>query len=495
MSSLLRSVTPLLFLFCASCADDSSSSEKNLVLIVVDTLRADHMSLHGYERPTTPKLDAFASERGVVFDNARSSASWTKASVASIFTGLDPRQHRVQKHMDSLHSSFRTLAQSFGEAGWQTHGIQSNLYLLSGFGFDKGFIDYEDSLTPIGGGGGGTIAKHNTSTGEVVNERALEWLDERDATNPFFLYVHHYEPHHEYLAEEASFLPPLTAGPDAARRAALADAEMGTLFAGVDQLTAADIDYLAARYDSEILLQDRLLGELLDGLEQRGLLENSVVVITSDHGEEFLEHGGVSHRNDMLFDELLKVPLVLVLPGTRAARRATPVGLGDLGCTLLELCGVKDLSFPGHSFAAGVRAGANSARDVVSHGMFPKDSLGSLEDTELASLVRGEWKLIHDLLGGPSMLFNLESDPGEQNDLAAVEPDRVRELEQGLLDYLDSRGGVGGELPPESDAVIRRREDLIEENLAELNALGYGGVEDEPDEEIQQSSSTAGDEH
>jgi len=478
MSSSLKSFSLLLLFLGASCAEGAKSTEKNLVLIVVDTLRADHMSLHGYERPTTPKLDAFASERGVVFENARSSASWTKASVASIFTGLDPRQHRVQTHIDFLHSSFRTLAQTFGEAGFQTHGIQSNLYLLSGFGFDKGFIDYEDSLSSAVEGG--TIATHDTSTGGAVNERALAWLDERDADQPFFLYVHHYEPHHEYLTEEASFLPPLASAEDAARRLLLAEASMDELVGGVDRLTPADIDYLAARYDSEILFQDRLLGELFDGLKERGLFENSIIVVTSDHGEEFMEHGGVSHQNDKLFDELLRVPLVIASPEAVATRRVAPVGLADLGSTLLELCGVESPDFPGSSFAGAIVAHSPPTGEVVSHGMLPKGSFGSEADSELVSLVKGKWKLIQDRVSGQVMLFDLEADPGERNDLSAADPNRVSELERSLVNYLERRGGVGGELPPEPEAVRRRRAALIEDNQDELIKLGYGGAVEEP---------------
>ena len=495
MNSLQRLIPCVALVACASCEPGSSSERPNVVLVVVDTLRADHMSLHGYERPTTPRLDAFAAESAVVFEQARSAAPWTKPSVASIFTGLDSRQHRVLRHIDALHSSFRTLAQTFGENGWQTHGIQSNPYLVSVFGFEKGFINYEDDVASEVEGG--TIASYDLSTGEQINAQALEWVDRRTGDTPFFLYVHHYEPHHMYLAEEAAFMPAADALPEPARRELLASLDMDQLMGGKSEGTADDVAYLAARYDSEILLQDRLIGELLDGLRSRGLLGNSVVVITADHGEEFLEHGDFSHQNYKLFDELLRVPLVISAPGIEPSRREEGVGLVDLGKTLLGLCGLESAPFPGDSFASAVRGTAldDSNTGVVAYGMLPEVGKLSRSAQATESLVMGRWKLIRDVRAKTSMLFDLETDPGETNDLAQQKRAKVLQLEKHLAGYLDSRGGIGPPLVAESAALLEQREEELERMMEEMKKLGYIDEEDDgepaPTEEL--SDETDGD--
>jgi arylsulfatase A-like enzyme len=472
---LLRISIGLLLVPCVACDSAPADFDRNLILIVVDTLRADHMGLHGYGRATTPELDRFASERAVVFENARSTAPWTKPSVASILTGLDPRQHRVLAHTDALHSSFQTLAKAFGENGWRTHGIQSNPYLLSLFGFDGGFINYEDSFFTEDERG--TVANHDGTTGENVNARALQWLDQRDESQPFFLYVHHYEPHHMYLREEPQFVDALGSSPDADRREMLAAASMDALTAYTGELLDTDVAYLRARYDSEILFQDQLLGELFSGLEQRGLFDNSVVVVTSDHGEEFLEHGDLSHHNDKLFEELLHVPLLIAAPDVASARRSDAVSLVDLGSTLLELCGLGGASFPGTSYAALAHGQLGDHRqiDVVAHGMIPASADGLRLKTESECLVFGSLKLIRNLIDGSVQLFDLHSDPLEQVNLATQSSEDVQSLTTRLDTYLEARGGVGGELPMESEALLRSREDKLKELESILNAMGYTG--------------------
>ena len=464
-----------LLLVSTACESSSETVERNLILVVVDTLRADHMDLYGYGRATTPALDRFASKRAVVFEAARATAPWTKPSVASILTGLDPRQHRVQKHADALHSCFRTLAEAFGENGWRTHGIQSNPYLLSLFGFDAGFIDYEDTFFVEDERG--TIANHDVSTGANVNARAFEWLDKRDDTQPFFLYVHHYEPHHMYLREEPNFALPANEAPDIERREMLAAASMDALTAYTAELLDSDVAYLSTRYDSEILYQDRLLGELLNGVEQRGLFENTVVVVTADHGEEFLEHGDLSHHNDKLFDELLRVPLLISTPGILPTRRDSLVSLRDLGRSLLDMCGLSGTPFPGRSFATLLHSEADvdQARFVVAHGLLPAATDGSRAETERECIVAGRWKLIRDLEGGQVQLFDLEADRVEQNDLAGQMGARVRALTEKLDELDQEREGVMGELPPESPQLLQRREAKFKDLEQLLNAMGYLG--------------------
>ncbi len=449
----------------AGCGSDPAPV-RGVLLVVVDTLRADHTSLAEYGLDTTPRLAGFAAEHGVEFTEARSTSSWTKPSVASILTGLDPRAHGVLTHIDALHGEHDTLPEVFARRGWQTLAVQSNLYLLGKWGFGQGFERYADALSE---GGAGTIAPYDTSTGERVNEVALQWIDERDPDRPFFLYVHHYEPHHRYLRHD--LVPEDAFGVPLERRELLSSASMNDLVGAVDQITANDALFFAARYDSEILYQDALIGRLLDGLEQRGLLHATLVAITADHGEEFLEHGGISHGNDKLVDVLLRVPLVIALPGRAPGQVIEPVSLRDLGRTLLDLSGLAEEEFPGRSMSRLLRGeGEPSSFHVVAHGMLPERPGGVR--TERDTIVQDGWKLVRDLVDGDRRLYDLREDPGESVDRFEGERDRAKELER-ALDAFVEEDARAVDLGPDDARLVEERERYLRENAQRFEDLGY----------------------
>jgi arylsulfatase A-like enzyme len=199
-----------------------------------------------------------------------------------------------------------------------------------------------------------------------------------------------------------------------------------------------------------------------------------VVAVTGDHGEEFIEHGDLSHHNDKLFDELLHVPLLVAAPGVPAARRSEAVSLVDLGRTLLDLAGLQQRAFPGRSFAALVTGGEprGAPFEVVAHGYLAA-SRGEASARERECLVAGRYKLVRDLVSGALSLYDLETDPGERVDLAGDEPGRTSELAARLDGYLERRGGLGPEPPPEPDEIRRQREGWLAEHAAALKALGY----------------------
>jgi len=466
----------------AGCrSEDGPREARHVVLVVVDTLRADHVGLYGYGRDVTPRLDAFARERGVVFDAARATAPWTKPSVASILTGLDPRHHRVTLHHHALHGGLRTLAEAFDDAGWQTGAIQSNPYLHDAFGFDQGFERYDQRA----------VATHAESTGEALHGRVVSWLDRvRASDQRFFLYVHHYEPHHRYLLPGDAYEDERARSVPEDRRAMLIEATMDQLVGATAELTPDDAAFLAARYDAEVRYQDALIGELVDALDERGLLDETLFVFTSDHGEEFLDHGDVSHQAK-LTDELLRVPLVIARPGEpRPGRRvAEPVSLADLGRTLLDLAGLEAVAFPGRSLAPLLDGEAVAPSEVIAHaaarrlprseaGAAPEASPSDGEDGEgpvyeRDAIVRGSWKLVRDRFAGGLRLYDLGADPRERRDVAAEHPDVVGTLERALEEHLE-RGGVGaGALPEEDAEVVRARERELERLADELDKLGY----------------------
>ena len=325
MLGLLLSVG--LSLVGAGC---QAAPARSVVLVVVDTLRADHLGVYGYERQTSPNLDAWA-EHGAVFENAFSTSPWTLPSVGTMFTGQLPSRHLAgtfvrgadgrppnRSQFRQLDTSLPTLAETAAAAGFATVAVINNAFLGPRFGVDRGFELYD--FSPAG--------NRQLRRADVVVDRALTWLRNR-GEGPFFMVIHLFDPHMEYDPPETTRghfssglpkteLPRLT---DQIRTAL----RRGDLF---------DRDYLVALYDEEILFVDRQLGRLFESLDAEGLADNAVVLVTSDHGEELFDHDGFEHGHTV-YDELLRVPLVVRGPGIRPARHDLPVSLLDLFPTIV----------------------------------------------------------------------------------------------------------------------------------------------------------------
>lgn len=414
----MKRCLPLVVLLAlGACSEPPPPAPANVLLVIVDTLRADHMSLHGYERETTPFLAELGQREGTfVFQNAKSPAPWTKPSVTSIMTGLFPTGHAADTHVDRMHSDFETLGEAFADLGFDTGGVQSNKLVASFQGYDQGFRFWSEKH----------LARHDEMVGEGINAETRRFLEE-PREQPFFLYVHHYEPHFQYMQSGERWYPdypgPLTG-----------NESMDQLFGALDQLRDEEIRFLESRYDADILYQDELLRELFADLERSGYADDTLVVITSDHGEEFLEHGEISHQYK-LFEELLHVPLIVVDPRGAASPLAalTPADLArnvstvDIGATLFDLVD-KPTRFPGHSLLD------STDDEVVAQVVmltFQQEDQYPLMDAVTA----GDWKLVrrNELDGTRSYaLYNLEADPAELDDRAAAEPERVAELEARL---------------------------------------------------------------
>jgi arylsulfatase A-like enzyme len=287
-----------------------------LVLVyLVDTLRADHLPLYGYARETAPHLTAFARD-AVVFDQAIASSSWTKPSVASLFTSLPPRDHGCVQFYTPLDERFTTLAERMRDHGYATGAVVANsLVQARKMSFDQGFSYFASPASPQG-------------AAEVV-DGALAFLDARKG-QPAFLYLHTMDAHTPYRPP-----PPFDAAFRAAGETATRAAEPS------DYRKPRDLARIVAQYDGAVAYGDREFGRLMSGLRQRGLYDGALVVFVSDHGEEFLEHDGWVHGHT-LYDELVRVPLVVKYPGQRdAGRRVTrQVQLVDVLPTVLKSQGM-----------------------------------------------------------------------------------------------------------------------------------------------------------
>lgn len=333
----------------------STPRHPNVLLISIDSLRGDHVGVNGYARPTTPRLDELAAE-GAVFLRAHAPAPWTLPSHVTLLTSLPPAAHRVVRRNRKLTAKATTLAEVLKAEGYATAAFVSGALLRSAYGYDQGFDLYDDSawtmrLRP------GPSARDPSTTGPEAVRLAGEWITRTcaaDRTRPFFAFVHLWDVHYDYDPP-----PPYDTmfDPDYAGDLDASNFENNpALRPGMDP---RDLAHLVALYDGEIRFTDEWIGRLLDRLAALGLAEDTIVVVTADHGDEFLEHGHLGHIKT-LFEELLRIPLIVryprrVSPGQRLAEQ---VRLEDVAPTILGLAGVT--SPPGF----GLETGPPGARGV-----------------------------------------------------------------------------------------------------------------------------------
>ena len=284
----------------------------NVLLISIDTLRADHLGTYGYQRGTSPKIDAFANE-AIVFENAFSQAPWTLPSHATMLTSLYPSVHRADTYSARLSPKVLTLPEILRENGYQTLAVTSHVLLTDLYGMDQGFARLRFN--------GGLDADRVTS-------QALDFLDGRNPNRPFFMLVHYFDVHADYGAPAPygeRFVDPAYSGPTTGAR--------DNFYASAK--TPEDRAHLVDLYDGEIAFTDEHVGQLIQGLTERGLFDETTVILTADHGEEFGEHGHFEHKT--LYDNVLHVPLIIKPAGvdTEPARVQAPVALLDLTPTIL----------------------------------------------------------------------------------------------------------------------------------------------------------------
>ncbi|MCP4661893.1 MAG: sulfatase-like hydrolase/transferase [bacterium] len=411
-----------------------ASPPPNLVIILIDTLRADHLSLYGYERPTSPAIDAWARSRGVVFRNVVAPAPWTLPSHVSLFTGLGSVGHGVN-HTSPAPASLTMLAERLRAAGYTTAGFTGGAYLSPGYGLAQGFdrFDY-------------WIGRHPTREPEPGKdlaegmEKILRWLGSA-APQPFFLFVHTYEVHTPFQAREPYFSqfvgsePGRGPLPEVSTQLVPAAGESGWRLRSrfterIEEpkphwapLAPIRQEVLDALYDSGIAYVDAQIDRLLDQLRALGLEENTLVVFTSDHGEALGENDSTSHEN--LYDFNLLVPLVMAFPGGRWAGESIPtqVRLIDVAPTLLDYLGLATAESMDGSSLLPLLDDPDTA--------FPSLALSCASSTNygLSLRVANRWKYIYQNaawqpLQGREELFDLSEDPAESANLAAAETRR-----------------------------------------------------------------------
>lgn len=421
---------------------------RNVVLVLVDTLRADHLGAYGYGRDTSPAVDAFARE-GVRFTAARSQAGCTFPSANSILTSRSPAAFLGQAN-DALGipASIPTLAEILQERGFRTVAVSASPVVRRNpshhnphGGFGAGFEIFDEDCLD--------------RSAWCVNRQALGHL-EGDDGRPLFLYLHYMDPHAPYhppsgwerkFALERPERPFIRNGNANPLGAWLYDG------APDPRVTPEELQHLVDLYDDEIAFFDRRFGELLGQLRSRGLLEDSLVVLLSDHGEEFLEHGHVKHCRTV-FDNSVRTPLIVRAPGLSPREVSHPVQNLDVVPTVLDLLGVEPppgAPLEGRSLRASLESGAPAGEHQFAL------------QARYRGAADGRFKLIQDLSAGSFALYDLAGDPGERHDVLRRERRAFHRLREALTAHLarTEPGGAAEGLRKSTEAERK------------LRALGY----------------------
>ncbi|MFP6662984.1 MAG: sulfatase [Deltaproteobacteria bacterium] len=372
-----------------------------ILLFLVDTLRADHLGTYGYDRDTSPHIDALAKE-ALVFENVVAQSSWTTPAVASILTGVNPETHGAEHLSERMRTNIPSLAAELQSAGWRTGAFVTNTNARGELGFARGFDTHQ--LLPEN-----TDSPGVSPSADALIERALAWIDKTPPLKTF-LYLHASDPHGPYNPE-----PPFRDrfAPGDASAGLRASPDPLALFRKQPRLhTEANSDLLIARYDEEIAYTDSAFGRLRDELQARGLWEDALIVFTSDHGEEFHDHGHFGHGRT-LYGEQLDVPLVLRIPGTDPARVPELARQIDIAPTILEAAGLTPpATMEGRSLLA-----AGPARIARSRSF--------LGNTDTRARTHGRQRHIRKRDGDGHITYeayDLAPDPTEQSSLTANDP-------------------------------------------------------------------------
>lgn len=420
-----------------SLTKNLTEAQPDIIFIVVDSLRADHVSSYGYQRETTPNLDAWIADQGVLFTDATAASSWTNPSNAAMLTSRSSSAiDNVWTNINSrVPAAENMLAEYLHDEGYFTAGFVSNWWLRAGSGYDQGFDVYQSTSGAY------------RSRAEALNDLARGWMDAnlqsiQNGDQPLFLFLYYLDPHSWYdppapydIKYDGTYTGTLTAE-------LFGNGE--EVVAGNMALSERDIEHLIALYDGEINYWDHELGLMLSYLEQEKVLDDTIIVVTSDHGEMFGEHGKWVHGNS-LYEEVLRIPLLISYPEVVTAKQVhtAPVHLMDIAPTLLHMVGI---AVPPHMQGTTLLpimqgSPAPQHRLIVSEMAGETDPDGLTywiaPHTPMYSVRQDGYKLIHtkQAPAADELYLLRESSVYEQNNLAAEEAETVNQLFGKMQDY------------------------------------------------------------
>jgi arylsulfatase A-like enzyme len=415
----LRGFAFALVWIAVGCHPGGVAHPSNVILISIDTLRADHLGCYGHTLPTSPQLDAFAAE-GIVFEDAVATSPWTLPSHLSMLTGLYPARHGVRTVDRTLSDAIPTLATLLARRGFETAAVVNGALLRSRYGVSQGFTDFE------------VVESDQSRVGAAsrVTDRAIRWLDDHRA-GPVFLFLHYYDVHSDYLSlprYQRIFAPPES--PFKGITMQLVEVNLGRI-----PIKKSDAASLALLYDAGIRQLDDELGRLFAHLHRRGWLDDTAVVVTSDHGEEFLEHGGVLHGRTH-YQELLHIPMILRGPAIPAGERIrTPVSLVDLVPTLL---GLLRIAPPPSLDGVDLRPLWEAPQEPPLPRWLFAEAGPRWNRDEIRSVRREGYKLVLNRESQERQLYDLVEDPRERENLLESRPEVAEQLSAALARFMAS---------------------------------------------------------
>ena len=449
-----------------ACSASSGPTKPNVVLVVLDTHRADVLSSYGNSVPTTPRFDALASE-GVRFESAFSTDFWTLPAHASLFTGQYPSRHGATSETNVLSSQVDTLAEVLRRAGYRTGAFVSNPWVSAERGFSQGFETFEETWKPRPG-------VPFEDDGGIQLSR--DWIAARvERGEPFLAFLNLNDAHMPYTPDPL-VLHRLHPGPRSVdRRGHLQTIpSMWLYLAGAEPLDEADFEMLRELYHAEVAMTDARLGELIANLRRFGILDETLIVVTSDHGENLGDHGRIDHMLSFN-DTTIRVPLILRYPPRIPAGQVSDelVSLIDVAATILDVCGLPPDALPGSGRSLLDPNGpqrqfviAENDRPVngiqLLKGAFPEFDTKPI-DSRVRMLRTARYKLVWSTVG-PSEFYDLEADPGELHDLGAVASEPQAALERELEEWRRRN---------ERAPSAKRFESEDATSLERLRALGY----------------------
>jgi len=433
-------------LLAAGCAATDATPRRarpSVLLLVVDCLRADHVGAYGYPRPTTPTIDTIAGA-GTLFSQAFSQASWTRPSVPTLLTGLYPSEHGLTSFGNDrddaiggrkLASEIITVPEALKTAGYATALIGEQYQLSPRFGLDQGFDFY----------------RYRTAGSARTHKLFFEWIDGLGG-QPFFSYLHYLEIHWPYC-------------PKSRTRDVFSDGDSDIdlcrdwrklrddILDGRRTLSAADQRAMVARYDEEMLGLDIRLADLKNDLAERGLWDELMVIVTSDHGEEFFERGTMGHGQS-LHEELIHVPLIIKPPASwrwpRGQKTDALAEVRDIAATILDAAGVELTALRGPSLLPWASPAAPS---------IPPHEFIVSEGHRTVATRTVDWKLIVDVTEQTEQLYDLREDPGETTDLSDRRPEDLQRMRELVADWraglVSITGSAAEALDPELEEGLR----------------------------------------
>ena len=413
--------------------DQGLFSKPNVLLITIDTLRADRLGCYGYSRNTSPNLDRIARE-GWLFERCYASSSWTLPSVMSIHTGLYPFSHGVQWVDRRLSPGVPTLAEMLKDRGYRTGAVESSLFLGRAFGFDRGFDQFQDK----------PIHDHRAISSPLLTDRALEWL-RAPTEQPFFYWIHYLDPHYDYLHHRQSKhlvegVPPA----ELEKEYSILELKKTTY-----SLTDEQYAWQSQIYDGEVFFTDQHIGRLIQHLEQSGRWDDTWIVVTSDHGELLGEHGGLGHT-PWFYDPVLRVPLIIKPPKRvwKSNRISDLVSIVDIVPTLLEGLGIR---YDQESFD-----GINLLKSRDRLELPTRWACTKTEEVEF--IVRlGTSKYILDTKSDRAFVFDTSQDPGENENRLEQQRGPFQEFKQQVQQLIPAQDREAQETQVDTELLDRMK--------------------------------------